>query len=601
MDLRAQKCTFRIVAAIFSAAVFAAAFFCDGRPAIAQTGAAEQPDKQVVVLFDQSGSVGWLDPQLMSKAWLLTFLRTFETPHRIVLAGFDEEVREFPEVSSSNPSDMSELSRRVDAISTRGLVTDFEVAFRYLLDRTDYASVRYVILVSDGKPDIWDGRLGYLSRAVKSDPRYADLAREFDALATQGQSAEQIFAHLSARFHQRNTELVEAHLPLLGAALENKIIIWDISGRSEFLKKWAQMAGAHYFPASAGVGESPVEPLREALLALQSKTAEMVDEPLPANHREEVEAVLSDVIKETPPAQSVPATTPDASAAPETPEVDEPPAPPPPPPPEVPEPPEPVEPTREDAGTMATAQIPAAQAAPEVPEALSAVEISEAPAAPEMADAPAAREVAEAPAAPTVPAPDAAPETREPSGPEPTLYVLLGILIGAAIVAVVLMMRRVRARTRQRLMGTDSIEEGQELIDEGVRKALREAERLRRQQVSEAFARPEGDRRVSLRIPVEPETVEVYWSRLGGWIGKGQGINLSMHGILFEAEGYTGEPIDRIVVPRKHAAFELKRVDIMHREGNRWVAVVQEFEDDVNARMAWIELLTRVNDEQVEP
>nr|CAX83774.1 conserved uncharacterized protein [uncultured bacterium] len=251
---------------------------------------------EIVILFDQSGSIGKYDPKLGSKAWLITFLQTFNEPHRIVVAGFDEQVTEHIDIMTDSRPDMTELARAVDAISVTGKVTDIDAAFRYLLDRGKYESVKFALIVTDGEPEIWDGKLGYLSSAVRSDPRYADLNALYDQRVEKGWKPDRLFASLGKRFQDRNIELIQSSLPLLEVAFGGRIIVWDVSGQSKYLNDWAQMAKAQYLSIPISDNTDPVRRLREALEALQVKASEIFAEPLPEDHHVRVEKVLSAVL-----------------------------------------------------------------------------------------------------------------------------------------------------------------------------------------------------------------------------------------------------------------------------------------------------------------
>ena len=510
---------------------------------------------EIVILFDQSGSMGRYDPKLVSKIWLMTFLRTFEAPHRAIFTGFDEKIREYIEVSTDQRPDMAELVRTLDGISTSGLATDLEAPFRLLLERGNLRSVKLALIVSDGEPEIWDGKLGYLSKAVRADRRYDDLNRAYDGLAAEGLNAAQLFDRLGARFHLRNIDLIEAHLPAIGKALGARLIIWDLSGRSYYLRNWARMAGAQYLPIRVAAHEKPVKQLRKALLHLQEKASEMVEETLPADHRAVVETVLSSV-PETKQASPPEPTTPETAAA--------------------------------------------ARPSPGLPTA-----------APRTGKGQPSQTDRDRQAEPASTRPRASPD----SGTSGSLWwELVAAILGSVVVAGVFLARRIRRqapegqsfapalatagdRSGPQDAGVEVETDVSNFVDERVKQAMTEAEKLRRELLGRASAHMEIERRFSLRVSVPPGAIEVHWTNPDGQPGMGRGFNISMHGILFEAKGFKAKGIDRIVFPKQNTVMNVKHADISRREENKAAAVLHEFEKNVDNWMTWIQLLTRINED----
>ncbi len=472
---------------------------------------------EVVVLFDQSGSIKKYDPRLASKVWLKTFLRTFETPHRIVFSGFDEEIRDYIEASTDNPEDMDELAANMGAVAAGGRATDLESPFRLLLDRGGADAIKLALIVTDGEPEIWDKKLGYLSKAVRADERYADLNREFHALESQGVGSAELFDRLSNRYHLRNIEHIESLMPAIGRNFGGKLIIWDLSGRSYYLRTWARMAGAQHLSIRLVDGEKPVERLRDALVALQEKASEMVDEPLPPDHRALVESVLAEEPETKadlkPVGEGMPVAVPE----------------PPPPPPEK-----------------------KAEPAPDPP---STVPVSE----------------------------------RKDGAPWPWIL-LAAVLLILALFSI----RRVAARSKASDKDGPEFDVDAGFIQDQVKDALAQAESMRRDMIDRTVGYDGPERRFAVRVPVLPGAMTVSWTNSDGSAGSGNGIDMSMHGVLFEAKGFDAKAIDTIAFSRHDVVLTVKRAEIHERDGDRVAAVIEEFDNNVDDRMTWIEMLTRV-------
>ncbi|WP_156612393.1 vWA domain-containing protein, partial [Paramagnetospirillum marisnigri] len=199
--------------------------------------AQEQPD--IMILFDQSGSVGKHDPKLASKAWLLTFLKTFDNPYKIEVVGFDEALYRHLAVERDTATDIKALNQAIDEIEMAGKATDLEMPFRYLLNFAK-PSTKLAIIISDGEPEIWDAKLGYLSKEVQADTRYDDLNRQYQQMKDAGVSKRKRFEKLGALYHARNIELIEGQLPGIAKLIGDRLIIWDLSGTSYYLKTWAK-------------------------------------------------------------------------------------------------------------------------------------------------------------------------------------------------------------------------------------------------------------------------------------------------------------------------------------------------------------------------
>ena len=105
----------------------------------------------------------------------------------------------------------------------------------------------------------------------------------------------------------------------------------------------------------------------------------------------------------------------------------------------------------------------------------------------------------------------------------------------------------------------------------------------------------EFDRRFALRISVPAGTMEVQWSDEDGNVSRGRVIDVSMHGIKFEAPGFAGNSIDMIIYIKLDTTLKVRRSMVLRRDGDQVVVILDDFEDGVDGWIAWIDNLTRIN------
>ena len=253
-----------------------------------------------IVLFDQSGSMKKCDPELRSKALIVEFIRSLKKPHRIVLAGFNEEIHEYITLVTATETDVEALAGEIQRIDARSLCTDLETPFRYLLERESNEDVKFVFIISDGEPDIWDGKLRYFSKRVKSDPRYEDLNRQYHMLKASGLSPDELFERLKHLYDERNLELIEEQVFRLKDGLGDRIILWDLSGESGYFRTWAEECGGLYLPMKAEEGVTTVDRLINVTLSVPGRSNSIVREPLPEDHETHPESALPAALEPEP-------------------------------------------------------------------------------------------------------------------------------------------------------------------------------------------------------------------------------------------------------------------------------------------------------------
>ncbi len=255
------------------------------------SSAADESVGDVIILFDQSASMKDYDPKLISKVWMLTFIKTFERPYNVFLVGFDDKLHKHAKVNMGNKKDVDALRDKIKKIETHGLTTDMEAPLRYLLERNDINPVAFAVIISDGEPEIWDEKRWYLSKKIRSDLRYEDLNKQYRSLKAQGFTKKQLYNRLQNLYHAKNLKVINERLGELSEKVGRKLVFLDISGDFKFFKNWAKAANAQHILANALGEENPVETLRSAILALQKKASDILSEQLPIDHEERMEPI----------------------------------------------------------------------------------------------------------------------------------------------------------------------------------------------------------------------------------------------------------------------------------------------------------------------
>ena len=251
---------------------------------------ADENVSDVIILFDQSASMNDYDPKLISKVWLLTFLKTFEKPYNVLLVGFDDKLHIHEKITMQNKTDVEPLREKIKRIETHGLTTDMEAPLRYLLERYDLNPIAFAVIISDGEPEIWDEKRWYLSKKIRSDFRYEGLTKQYLSLKNQGITKKQIYNRLKDRYQAMNLSVINERLAELKEKIGKKLIFLDISGDFKFFKSWAKSANAQYILANAQNEEDPAEALRNTMIALLEKASNILSEELPPDHEERVES-----------------------------------------------------------------------------------------------------------------------------------------------------------------------------------------------------------------------------------------------------------------------------------------------------------------------
>ncbi|MBF0247059.1 MAG: VWA domain-containing protein [Alphaproteobacteria bacterium] len=482
---------------------------------------AEEVPGRIIVIFDQSGSMQRYDPKLASKVWLTTFVKTFKTPHELVLVGFDEEAREHTVARTDHPKSMAELPRSMDAIAAKGKVTDFERPIRYLLGQEDFAAIKLVVVISDGAPDVWDRRLEYLSPAVLADERYGDLNARHAQLKAAGRTPGELFDALGTAYHQRNYDLIEGQLDELKAKLANKLVVWDLSGRSYFLRTWAKAAAAQHLPIRLADQEDPVARMRDAMVELQKKASSLIDEPLPADFAKRVRQAL------------------------ET----------------VPE-------TRDGAANL-EADISEPQPQPQPQHQAQSPVVTN-------------------------------PARAEPKDVGINPGLLAALLVLLIVLAWALWRLRARARENASASERDAMafiaHPATDFINDRVAKTLDDAERARRKFMAHGQEELDRERRLSHRVKVPAGAMLVHWTGPDGMPRSAEVSDISLEGLMFRAEDFAADRIERVTCPALVHDLTVVACTLRMRDGVNVVVLLDEFADNEDAWMAWVELQTRIDE-----
>ncbi len=106
---------------------------------------------------------------------------------------------------------------------------------------------------------------------------------------------------------------------------------------------------------------------------------------------------------------------------------------------------------------------------------------------------------------------------------------------------------------------------------------------------------PPLDRRISLRIPVPLGSMMVHWTTKLKEKKHAPAINISMNGILIDTSELIENSIDYIkcLLPDKKFYILDSRI-VRHTNDGKAVIELLKFENDVNTRMKWVEILTRI-------
>jgi hypothetical protein len=256
---------------------------------------------EVIVLFDQSGSIQTFDSKFAAKELVINFVKANYLKYQISLVGFDEDNHFHFKINSNQNTDIDTIVKNIEEIKTYGLATDLEKPFSYLIDQPKPELIRLVLIISDGRPDIWDKKLDYLSKIIRADERYSELNTLYKSLKASEDVPLMTYNKLFPLYFQKNLTFIDERISLVKKVLAGRIIIWDISGDSEYLKRWSKTLSAQYVSIPTNKAQ-----LDEAVTTIQKKADEIINEPIPDTATLPIKIDNSkDIIKDNPLADSI--------------------------------------------------------------------------------------------------------------------------------------------------------------------------------------------------------------------------------------------------------------------------------------------------------
>ncbi|MBW7995721.1 MAG: hypothetical protein FVQ81_03930 [Candidatus Glassbacteria bacterium] len=520
---------------------------------------------EIVILFDQSGSMSLYDPKMLSGIWLSTAVLTFEAPIRISLNGFDYELHQYLSVVIRGEAERSALSDTLNKIETNGPATDLEVPFRYVLDRGADDSLKMVLIITDGKPEVWDKELGFLSLRVLTDDRYGDLNAQYRNLKASGLSEPELYSRLSAEYSARNLALIEKTIAQLGGEKGKKLVIWDISGTSEFLSRWAGLTNAVYMPLDTlSTSEPPIKALRELLTATQQTASTLLEKPLPADYSDRANDALEDVAEAPSTEQTADpgATRTPAQRA------------------EIQKERTQAAPLPDSSGNFAIVFIVLLMFALLVfilglilyrrHKSLSLSKIERNGSTPGMVSSESEEGSVREPT----------PDLREKTGEESCEGPELDLSSEHPV--------------------TDIKFDNDEIlnyIDRRIESALGNVEEFIGGTFRDVSINLAPEKRLSLRVKTPPGSIVVHWTDREGVDKSANAIDISMHGVLFETDLCETNSIDYIEVPRSGLRIDVALSTIKRRTAGKYVVHLVAFEREIEDRKTWVELQTRIGGE----
>lgn len=575
----------------------------------AVSGAADTGE--VVVLFDQSGSIHQYDSKSLSKRWILSFVEMIGAPYEISLMGFDDRLYEHIKWPAKNKKSRQEMARSIDAMVAKGLLTDLEVPFEYLEKHQDRSAVKLVLVITDGQSDIWDRKLRFFSKKIKTDPRYEKLNRRYRTLKAKRASPDAMYKELRHFYHKKNLSLIKARASRIKPGMGKKVVIWDISGESKFLKTCAQRSGAHYLPLKIGDKETPPEEIRKIILQVLDKADIILNQTSRGDgHPPAGDGAPGPYMAGT---QTTAKKSSRGEMAPK----------------EKVSLPEKKRALSADGAPAMGMQAPAKKTPPG--ESLTKNNVG----APEKSvDPPATGDNLTVAGTPPVHLKGAGPPSvtslvtephLENSSPEeenrdkapndsPTLILLLFWIIVAILTAIYAL--RSKSSKRHNLISESAKRvfqwkgkitpekssapviagEVSGSMKDNTQTALDEAENLVQSFLDRSKTLHKVGKLADLSINMPPGVMEIYWTdksgdEVGGACGK-----LSMHTVTFEARDFSGKKVDRIICHHKDLTFHINSSTILQDDGRRVVAGIDWFSNDFEDLLQWIELMESMDD-----
>ncbi|MBF0218620.1 MAG: VWA domain-containing protein [Gammaproteobacteria bacterium] len=281
-------------------------------PLCSQSSSVPMIGGDVVILFDQSQSMGRYNAKLVAEQLLLTLINTFGVNNPIIFAGFAEKVEVHLRIerydTPQTAIDREQLRQQIKAIPLRGKVTDFEPALRYL-ERYDeqQGALALAVIITDGQPDIWDRKLRYLNPEIRHDPRYAQLNQRQEKMVEAGATADARYDALNHGYEEKNNEIIEQTLTQLASKTGERLILLNLgSGAENFMRQWHERAAATLIetplPVAADANQAATDTLlRQTLQQLLEISSRLFAVPLPGDAGQRIDLASDSDLFWTPP------------------------------------------------------------------------------------------------------------------------------------------------------------------------------------------------------------------------------------------------------------------------------------------------------------
>jgi hypothetical protein len=89
--------------------------------------------------------------------------------------------------------------------------------------------------------------------------------------------------------------------------------------------------------------------------------------------------------------------------------------------------------------------------------------------------------------------------------------------------------------------------------------------------------------------------MNVQWTNEDGQKQETPAINISMHGVKFEAQDVKAASVTRIICPNMDVALGVKKSQIVRHDDSSAVAMLVEFDNNLDDWMRWVEIITRID------
>lgn len=224
-----------------------------------------------VILFEQSGNPNFNNSKHILKKWLSTFAQELDASKKIMFVGFGERIHLYLDAPLNTTNNLGLLYTKIDKIMPFGNISDLERSMKFLLELKEVRDLCLVILALNGVPNLWDINKE-LSIRIRDDNRYKDLEKELSSLKSAGMSNKEIYSELFTSYQERNEKFIEDAAAQLKEILGKKVIVWDRSGESQFLRRFSKLSKATYIPIKAGINIVSEDELQPMMMSLDNAT-----------------------------------------------------------------------------------------------------------------------------------------------------------------------------------------------------------------------------------------------------------------------------------------------------------------------------------------